>query len=261
MTSPFPGMDPYLVTRWSNVHVMTMSIMATLLKRLLPPGLEARPEESVRIEAMAGERLKGFRADVAVVDSRRHAELRSTGTTSAVAEPIVVEFHRGPIITRNIEIVDTRNGDRVVTAIEVLSPWDKLSGRLNRDYRRKLRAYDDGGANWVEIDLLRSPRSRLDLTWDDLPPDRRGAYLVVVHHAGKDKLMAYPIGLRDRLPVIGVPLREGDAPVSLDMQHVLDRVYEDGPFESIDYSEPCDPPLSPADAEWSASLVAARGSA
>lgn len=251
-------MDPYLVRRWSNVHVLMMGIMAGALKRVLPRGLEARPEEHVRIEAMAGERVKGFQADVAVIDARRLSPPHATGSAATVAEPILVEFHRGPIVVRNIEIVDVKDGDRVITAIEVLSPWNKLAGRLNRDYRRKLRAYEDGGANWVEIDLLRSPRTRLDLTWDDLPAERRAAYLVVVKESSDDRLKAYPIGLRERLPTINIPLREDDRPVPLDLQRVLDRVYEEGPFESLDYSRPCEPPLDPADAEWAAQLVAAR---
>lgn len=250
-------MDPYLARRWSNVHVLMMGIMAGALKRMLPRGLEARPEEHVRIETVAGERMKGLQADVAVIDTRRANSPRDSGTATAVAEPILVEFHRGPIVVRNIEIVDAKDGGRVITAIEVLSPWNKLAGRLNRDYRRKLRAYEDGGANWVEIDLLRSPRTRLDMTWDDLPAERRAAYLVVVKESGDDRLKAYPIGLRERLPTINIPLRENDRPVPLDLQQVLDRVYEDGPFESIDYSRPCEPPLEPGDAEWAGQLIEA----
>ena len=119
MRSPFPGMDPYLVTRWPNVHVFMMAIMARELKRVLPPGLEARPEEHVRIEAVAGDRLRGFGADPTVVDTRRHASAPPGGSASAVAEPILVEFHHGPVVVRNIEIVDARGGGRVVTAIEV----------------------------------------------------------------------------------------------------------------------------------------------
>lgn len=121
MKSPFPGMDPYLVRRWSNVHVLMMGIMAGALKRVLPRGLEARPEEHVRIEAMAGERMRGFQGDVAVIDARRLSPPHATGSAATVAEPILVEFHRGPIVVRNIEIVDVKDGDRVITAIEVLS--------------------------------------------------------------------------------------------------------------------------------------------
>lgn len=110
----------------------------------------------------------------------------------------------------------------------------------------------------MEIDLLRSPRTRLDLTWDDLPVERRAAYLVVVKESGDDRLKAYPIGLRERLPTINIPLREDDRPVPLDLQRILDGVYEEGPFESLDYSRPCEPPLDPTDAQWAAQLVAAR---
>jgi hypothetical protein len=54
---------------------------------------------------------------------------------------------------------------------------------------------------------------------------------------------------------VNVPLRESDPDVSLDLQAVLNRVYAEGRFESINYTKPLDPPLSPADAEWVVSLI------
>ena len=165
---------------------------------------------------------------------------------------------REPIATRNVEIVDLRNADRVVTVIEVLSPRNKRAGPLNDDYRDKLGNYETAGANWVELDLLRSPRRHLAVTWDDLPAAERRDYLAVVFRAATARVSAYPIGLPERLPCIAVPLRTGDADVSLDLQAVLDRVYDEGPFDNVDYTRPPDPPLSDADAAWAAGLVAPR---
>jgi len=256
--SPFPGMNPYLESRWSNVHVLMVSAIAALLKPALPAGLEARPEEEVRIETIAGERMRGFRPDIAVVDSGRFeaaAAARSAGAVG-VMEPIQIRFHRGPVVLRNIEVVDTRDNDRVVTVIEVLSPWNKLPGQLNRDYVAKLKSIEDGGTSWVEIDLLRGSRSHLIVTWSDLKKEERSNYLAVTLDANSFKLLAYPISIRQQLPAIHVPLRETDAPATLDLQAVLERVYNDGPFDSIDYSVPPEPQLSPADAEWAAGLIA-----
>ena len=59
----------------------------------------------------------------------------------------------------------------MVTAIEILSPWNKLPGRLNEAYRQKLVDYGRGGVSVVEVDLLRSPRGRLMGTDLDLPTE------------------------------------------------------------------------------------------
>ena len=45
MKSPFPGMDPYLETRWSDVHLSLATYSRDALNGLLPPGLLARSEE------------------------------------------------------------------------------------------------------------------------------------------------------------------------------------------------------------------------
>jgi hypothetical protein len=71
-------------------------------------------------------------------------------------------------------------------------------------------------------------------------------------------LLGYPISLRQRLPEILVPLREGDSPVPLNLHTAFERVFTDGPFDDIDYSVPPGPPLAPADAEWAAGLIAQR---
>jgi hypothetical protein len=50
----------------------------------------------------------------------------------ATVEPVVVQYYDGPVIDRFIQIIDTTSGNRVVTAIEILSPWNKAQGLLAR---------------------------------------------------------------------------------------------------------------------------------
>jgi hypothetical protein len=50
MKSPFPGMDPYLESRWSNVHHTLLTFIKMELQPLLPPGLRARTQERILLE-------------------------------------------------------------------------------------------------------------------------------------------------------------------------------------------------------------------
>ena len=256
MPSPFPGMDPYVEAHWNSVHVLMMAALAATLKRSLPPGLVARPEESVRIESLSGDRLRDYRPDEAVVDIGNTRRRPPVARGVAVAEPIDVDLRRRVVVTRNVLIVDVRNADRVVTAIEVLSPGNKSAGQLNDDYRAKIDDYEAAGSNWVEIDLLRSRRDRMPVPWDALSPASRRDYVVLTYRATTGRVSAYPIGLRDPLPTIAVPLRPTDDDAPLDLRTVFNRAYDDGPFsDDCDYARPPDPPLADADAAWAAEVL------
>lgn len=57
-----------------------------------------------------------------------------------------------------------------------------------------------------------------------------------------------------------MPLRETDQDVKLDLQAIVNRVYVDGAFASINYARPLNPPLSQTDAQWVAEQIASRRS-
>jgi hypothetical protein len=256
MPSPFPGMDPYVESQWKSFHGLMIGAITSALNRTLPVGLVAQMEEEVRVETLAGERLQGYGPDVSVVENEasRPGVLQAVLTAgAAVIEPVPVAYRRAPLVMRSIRIVET-GGNKVVTAVELLSPWNKLPGRLNRDYRRKLCDFERAEINWVEIDLLRSRRDWLAERWDDLPADRRATYLVVAWRAAMDEAIAWPISLRQPLPPVSVPLRERDSDINLDLQQAFERAYADGPFRAIEYSKPIDPPLSPEDTTWALKL-------
>jgi hypothetical protein len=254
MKSPFPGMDPYLEARWPNVHVLMMGAITAALNRTLPEGLEARPEEEVRVETIVGEPLQSYRADVAVVE---HAPDVPATSSATVAQPLRIPYRHAPMVLRNVQIVDTRNADRVVTIIEVLSPWNKLAGKLNRQYVRKLRDFEAASTNWVEIDLLRGSRDRLPVTWKNIPADKHADYVAITYRADDENVSVFPISLRDPLPAIQIPLRDTDENVALNLQAVLDRVYDEGRFASLDYSKPPVPPLTGDAAKWANDLLKA----
>lgn len=126
----------------------------------------------------------------------------------------------------------------------------------------------DSDASLIEVDLLRSGRpvvgglhvqdaaSKLDP-----PPD----YLVVVSRAWQRGANVghelFPFAVRESLPCIPVPLREGEPEVPLDLQYVLRLSYDIGPYPrgAIDYNLPPDTPLSAEHALWAEQLLREKG--
>jgi hypothetical protein len=102
----------------------------------------------------------------------------------------------------------------------------------------------------VEIDLL---RGRPRMPWLDMPACD---YCVVVSRfEQRPKADLWPIGLRERLPEIPIPLRAGDPDARLDLQQVLHHIYDAAGYAYTIYSGPPEPLLSADDAAWAASFV------
>ncbi len=69
----------------------------------------------------------------------------------------------------------------------------------------------------------------------------------------------YPIHLRNRLPIIRIPLREGDDDVALDLQALIDQAYRNAGYDATDYSDDFVPPLKGEDAAWADALLREKG--
>jgi hypothetical protein len=123
MKSPFPGMDPYLESHWGDIHTRLIVYASNQLNEQLPDDLQARVEESVQEEE---ERRRTVYADVRVVQEPDFAAAGAAAERSlAVAEPVLVPVDE-PQTGRTLQIVDLSDGGRVITAIEVLSPANKV---------------------------------------------------------------------------------------------------------------------------------------
>ncbi|MFO0953836.1 MAG: DUF4058 family protein [Isosphaeraceae bacterium] len=73
-------------------------------------------------------------------------------------------------------------------------------------------------------------------------------YHVSVHRSDRfEDFLVYAVRIDEPLPEIAVPLLSGDPDVALDLQAVLDRVYDAGPYRRrIRYAETAPaPPLRP----------------
>lgn len=249
-------MDPYLEAYWSDVHVKLIGFVGEALTPLLPSALRARSEERILVEEETERRE--YRSDVAVVRSNRRASGGSASHRGAVQvpEPFVIELRDSPEVERFVKIIDVRNGNRLVTAIEILSPKNKATGRRNEEYQRKLEDYAAAGVSVVEIDLLRGSRKRLTVTEMHLPPEGRTPYMVCVQKGWTPgRWEAYPIGLRAPIPAIRVPLRRRDEEVVFELQPLIDRVYAASRYDDIDYSIPPVPALRPEDERWADDLL------
>jgi hypothetical protein len=145
---------------------------------------------------------------------------------------------------------------RLVTSIEVLSPSNKRPGTEGWElYRRKRQSLLLGDVNLVEIDLLRSGQRMPMLDrWPDSP------YALLVARAKKARLCrVWPAHFQRPLPRLLVPLAKPDPDVPLDLQPMIDAIYQRSRYErSIDYGKPLIPPLDAAETAWLDTQVQAR---
>jgi hypothetical protein len=155
-----------------------------------------------------------------------------------------------------INIFDRCRREKVVAVIEVVSSSNKFQGPGRDSYLAKQKEVHASDAHLVDIDLLRvGPHVLAAPEWR---VRTRGPYdyLDSVNRAqGRRSLFeVHPIGLRQRLPELAIPLAEGE--VVLDPQAVPARTHEAGRYRlRIDYKAPCVPPLRPEDQAWADGLV------
>jgi hypothetical protein len=251
-------MNPWFEQRWRDAHNSLLIYLRDALQERLPPDLVARTEEEETVDLGIGHQPVTYRPDVAVSepsvlkDSAIAAVAPPSPPSLSATEPILVFLDEE--VERWLEIRDTT--DRLFTALELLRASNKMPGEDRERYLRKRRCLLEGGANLVEIDLVRKG-SAVFLRPVQGVLDQAGAcYSVGVSRITNAKEQeVYPIRLRDRLPVIRVPLRPTDADVTADLQPLIDQCHERGRYHLLDYRLPLDPPLSREDAAWADQLL------
>lgn len=256
MKSPFPGMDPYLERQWGDVHHSLIQYARDMLQTALPGDLRARVEERVFLESEP-EFRRVIVPDLHVAEVHRADQTdvaRESGGT-VVAEPLVFEVRDEPVTEGYIEIRQ-RDGGKVVTVLEFLSPANKLGGAGQQQYLEKQDEVLRSDASLVEIDLVRAGNSVVALPSRDLRIKDRADYVACISPGWRRKRRElYAISLRQRLPVLPIPLRENERRIPLDLQALLDHVYDAGRYNDIDYGVELSPSLPPEDALWAADLL------
>lgn len=255
MPCPFPGMDPYIerAAIWPDFHDTLITHIKGLLQPLLKPKYVALVQERLYVT----ESERPVYPDAAVIRGGARRRPSGGGTAVAVAvsappDPAKV-FALSPEEVREplIHIVEPAAGERLITAIEVLSPKNKRTGPGRRSYQRKRRELWRGGASLVEIDLLRGGRPTVRLENADEEELGPYHYLVSVSRKEPPRREVYTTIVRARLPRVAVPLANGDPDVTLDLQAAFARCWDEGPYpQLLRYAEPPPGPMHEEDAAW-----------
>ncbi len=255
MPSPFPGMNPYLErhTMWADFHDRLIVELSNALIRQVRPNYVVKIEEYVYLHELDCEddgRERLGRPDLGVIANRPPAAPGGVALMegpAAVETPPEVELFR----ISYLEVLD-RESRSLVTAIELLSPSNKANAEDREQHQLKWRRLLASPVNLVEIDLLRGGER---MPWVDIPPCD---YCVAVsRRTARPRVSFWPIALRDRLPVIPIPLRPGEPEPTLDLQTLLHKVYDDAGYADYIYRALPEPRLSPPDDAWAADLARA----
>ena len=265
MPSPFPGMNPYLESPdvWSTFHTQAMTAMAERL------AIQVRPDYVVHMEAhlwiherlvkedegaRPRRRLIG-RADVAVVDRESGSIPRASGSErggSVLTAPMRIAIPTVDIERQRYVEIRERQSRALIAIVEILSPANKNPGPDRDQYLVKRAEILAGPAHLVEIDLLR--------TGMPMPDQHRAksAYGIMVSRAEERPAADFwPIGIRDPLPVIPVPLRPASH-AALDLQEILHHVYDHGTYADEIYEHKPEPSLDLPDQDWAEQLIPPR---
>lgn len=272
MPSPFPGMDPYVEAPdvWPDFHDALAAEIRSELNGTLPEPYYARLEMRPEVGVILGEGVpRRIVPDVVVVrrpdDPQQPVATREVPRTQ-VTEPVRLTIHSEPIRHHFVEIRDAARGHKLVTLIEIVSPSNKQPGPDRQAYEEKQREVLRSDANLIELDLLRAGRRLLpDVGLQSAVAQLECDYLVLVNRAASRRGMStdyelYPTGLQEWLPVIPVPLRPDDDDVPLDLQLMVNRAYDGGPYRRmLDYSQSPEPPLPEDATPWAEELLAEAG--
>jgi hypothetical protein len=220
-----------------------------LLPQIRPNYIVKIDEHAYIHELPAENRRPLGRPDIALI------EKRVTSDPSSSRDVVVSPVYGAVPLAVDIEgqsylEVRDRASREIVTVIELLSPSNKRAGGDRAAYLSKRQEFLRSSAHLVEIDLLRGdPR----LPVDGLPA---AAYYALVSRSNeRPRAGIWPIEVRDPLPVIPIPLRGPDADALLDLQKLIQHVYDAAGYEDYIYSGSPQPPLGDADSAWAAQLV------
>jgi hypothetical protein len=196
--------------------------------------------------------------DVAVIGPLEPPN-RAGGLAVATAPAIEVRTVTVPLYeTVRETYLEVRDAgtEALITSVEIHSPTNKLPGAGRHEYEAKRGQVFRSWTSLVEIDLLRAGKPM------EMRPSPAADYRLLVL-AGweypRAQLLAFH--LRQPIPEVPVPLREGEAPVPLPLGRLLNELYDRARyFRRVRYdAAPPEPPLAPEAAAWVDTLLREKG--
>ncbi len=261
MPSPFPGMDPWLEDAiFPDLHDSLATYLRDALNAVLPDEYVANISQLVWIDddhrrepdvsAFGPSAPPAAGTDMA-------GALAAVGMLAVAAEPL-----REPWEQPYLEIVSAAN-ERLVTAIEFLSPSNKMTGEKGRGaYQQKQGEFRLRNVNLVEIDLLRGGAHTTAIPLRKLQrvAGRFDYHIAMTVPGEPERHFVRPIRLDERLPVVRIPLDPGVPPPELDLQPLLDRAYDSGRYaKRVRYARDPVPPLTPEQRAWADVILKEKG--
>jgi hypothetical protein len=256
MPSPFPGMDPYLESYlWPDVHHRLAVGICDQLMPQIRPTYVARVNLYTVYDTSPEEDIGIMYPDVEVFKKDQVKEPRSAsyGKSLPPITPVTTSIPATETIEVRIPTIEIRNRkkNQLITAIEILSPVNKRKPGLE-PYREKRRRLHESGVHLLEIDLIR--RGERPFSHPYIP---ESDYLMTLIRAGIGKADVWAFNIKDRLPVVPVPLKAPDEDARLDPGKALKEIYDRSDYQlSIDYGEEPPPPgFSEEDKKWMQTLL------
>lgn len=256
MPSPFPGMDPYLEAPalWEGFRDRLIVVLSEHLLNQLQPKYWVNIEQRLYVDYESDPRV--VRPDVAVARTKGTERPAVPSSRGAAPAATVVEEDLAVPMRETYLTILLREDWRVVTVVELLSPTNKRPNSIGRaEYLRKRSEVLQSDAHLLEIDLLRAgERVRVR---PPLPPAEYYAFL----HRRDDhpNIQVFPLGLRERLSILPLPLLPEDPDAMLDLQRAVETTYDRGAYHvPIRYADDPVPALSEGHRAWAREILGAR---
>jgi hypothetical protein len=252
MSSPFPGIDPYLESQdlWPDCHVNFITTLRASINEKLPEPYVARIDERMNLFELHKEE-KQIRLDLAVVRQRAGQATAASPGGTLTLEPVTIPLKYLDEYREAFIEIHHRPTDKVVAVVEVLSPGNK-TGNSRRDYLAKRNGLMNRDVHLIEFDFLLGGR-RLPME-QPLPPGDYFAFVARAERRPDCDVFAWTV--RDTLPLILIPLLAPDPDIVVELAAIFASVYQEARYaESIDYGAPLTLPLAPEDRAWAEELA------
>ncbi len=246
MLNPFPGMNPWLENPaiWRDVHQRLITTLANSLGPRLRPRYFVAVETHTYVSVSPDVPVATRFPDVMVIDRGGPAvETALAADSLYLTVELPIREPREPIEEGYMEIRLASTGE-IVTVIELVSHTSKQMGH-------DLKFYDPD-VHFVEIDLLRAG--------PPMPHTERAASshyrLFIRRRERPHQARLYPFSVRQPIPTFPLPLLPDDAEPVVDLNALLNTVYNQAGYDLVlRYDQPPAPPLSAEDTAWTATVM------